>query len=61
MAMLDVEIWRGAERGAWRRYAVPHRANQTVLDVVSHVQRHIDPSLAYRFAWPGRQCAAPAR
>ena len=60
MAMLDVEIWRGAERGAWRRYAVPHRANQTVLDVVSHVQRHIDPSLAYRFACRVGMCGSCA-
>ena len=52
MAMLEVEIWRGERRGRRRgsSYAVPHEANQTVLDVVTHVQRYLDPSLAYRFA-----------
>ena len=61
MAMLEVEIWRGeGGGGAWRRYAVPHEANQTVLDVVTHVQRHIDPSLAYRFACRVGMCGSCA-
>jgi fumarate reductase iron-sulfur subunit len=29
---------------------VPRRESQTVLDVVTFVQRHIDPTLSYRFA-----------
>lgn len=48
--MLDVRIWRGAQLGKLVRYAVPARANQTVLDIVSEVQRRHEPSLAYRFA-----------
>jgi len=45
-------IWRGKERkqGAYHEYPVARRDNQTVLDVVTEVQRHLEPSLAYRFA-----------
>ena len=61
MAALEVEIWRGeGNDGSWRCYAVPHQANQTVLDVVTHVQRHIDPSLAYRFACRVGMCGSCA-
>jgi len=47
---LDVAIWRGAREGEYVTYSVPARANQTVLDVVTYVQRHLEPTLAYRFA-----------
>jgi fumarate reductase iron-sulfur subunit len=47
---LTVRVWRGAEEGAFETYRVPARANQTVLDVVTEVQRHHAPDLAYRFA-----------
>jgi fumarate reductase iron-sulfur subunit len=47
---LTVRIWRGAEQGAFATYRVPARANQTVLDVVTEVQRRHAPDLAYRFA-----------
>ena len=47
---LRVSIWRGKREGRFVDYSVPERANQTVLDVVTWVQRHREPSLAYRFA-----------
>jgi fumarate reductase iron-sulfur subunit len=47
---LSVSLWRGAREGRYESYAVPQRESQTVLDVVTFVQRHIDPSLSYRFA-----------
>ena len=47
---LDVRIWRGADAGAFAAYEVPAAENQTVLDVVTWVQRHREPALAYRFA-----------
>jgi fumarate reductase iron-sulfur subunit len=47
---LNVRIWRGAEEGALVTYQVPLRENQTVLDVVTEVQRRHAPDLAYRFA-----------
>ncbi len=47
---LAVEVWRGREEGRFQRFDVPARENQTVLDVVTYIQRHLDPGLAYRFA-----------
>ena len=47
---LDVAIWRGGERGRYVSYRVPAEASQTVLDVVTWVQRNADPTLSYRFA-----------
>ena len=47
---LNVLVWRGAEDGKFVSYEVPARDNQTVLDVVTHIQRHIDPTLSYRFS-----------
>jgi fumarate reductase iron-sulfur subunit len=56
-ASLKVSVWRGE---AFQRYDVPARANQTVLDVVTHIQREIDPSLAYRFACRVGMCGSCA-
>ena len=47
---LSVSLWRGGTDGRYRSYAVPRRESQTVLDVVTYVQRHLDPTLSYRFA-----------
>jgi fumarate reductase iron-sulfur subunit len=47
---LNVSIWRGGEHGAYQQFEVPAQANQTVLDVVTWIQRHADAALAYRFA-----------
>lgn len=47
---IQVEIWRGREDGRYQSFPVPLRENQTVLDVVTHVQRHLDPTVSYRFA-----------
>src|SRR6202046_2973234 len=50
LADLSVSLWRGGEDGRYETYRVPRRESQTVLDVVTFVQRHIDPTLSYRFA-----------
>ena len=55
-----VLIWRGTENGAFQRFDVPRRASQTVLDVVTHVQRHLDASLAYRYACRVGMCGSCA-
>ena len=34
-SMLSVEVWRGAEKGAFQTFQVPRRAHQTILDVVT--------------------------
>lgn len=47
---ISVSIWRGGEEGAYQTYQVPRLENQTVLDVVTYIQREIDPSLSYRFS-----------
>jgi fumarate reductase iron-sulfur subunit len=49
-AVIDVRVWRGGEEGEYQSFAVPRRDSQTVLDVVTWIQRHADPTLAYRFA-----------
>jgi fumarate reductase iron-sulfur subunit len=49
-AELSVSVWRGGEDGRYETYSVPRRESQTVLDVVTFVQRNIDPTLSYRFA-----------
>jgi len=57
---LTVRIWRGRAQGEFATYRVPRRESQTVLDVVTHVQRHIDPSLSYRFACRVGMCGSCA-
>lgn len=47
---LEVKIWHGQDDGEFRDYQIALRDNQTVLDVVSEIQRHQAPDLAYRFA-----------
>lgn len=49
-SILNVKIWRGDEDGQLVAYQLPVRANQTVLDVVTEVQRRLEPELAYRFS-----------
>jgi fumarate reductase iron-sulfur subunit len=47
---LTVSVWRGAAEGRFVEYQVPRRASQTVLDVITYIQRHLDPGLSYRFS-----------
>ena len=58
--MLTVDIWRGAEDGHFQRFQAPRRDNQTVLDVVTWVQRYREPGLAYRFACRVGMCGSCA-
>ena len=57
---LTVKVWRGAKEGAFTRYEVPRQASQTVLDVVTHIQRFLEPSLSYRFACRVGMCGSCA-
>jgi succinate dehydrogenase iron-sulfur subunit len=57
---LQVDIWRGTGEGRYQRYTVPRRPSQTVLDVVTYVQRKLDPTLAYRFACRVGMCGSCA-
>ena len=60
MSTLEVKVWRGRADGAYRDYRVPRHDAQTVLDVVTHIQRRIDPTLAYRFACRVGMCGSCA-
>lgn len=54
-------VWRQDHReGGLETYRVPASANQTVLDVVTWIQRHLDPSLSYRFACRVGMCGTCA-
>jgi fumarate reductase iron-sulfur subunit len=57
---LTVEVWRGAAAGRFQRFHVARSANQTVLDVVTSIQREQDPTLAYRFACRVGMCGSCA-
>ena len=59
-ASLQVAVWRGGEQGDFHDYEVPARDNQTVLDVVTWIQRRLDPSLSYRFACRVGMCGSCA-
>ena len=60
-SVLKVSVWRGdAEGGVLQHFDVPAHANQTVLDVVTHIQRELDPTLAYRFACRVGMCGSCA-
>ena len=60
MSSLRVRVWRGGAAGAFQSFEVPRHASQTVLDVVTHIQRVLDPTLAYRFACRVGMCGSCA-
>jgi fumarate reductase iron-sulfur subunit len=43
-----------------QEFDVPRHASQTVLDVVTYIQRELDPTLAYRFACRVGMCGSCA-
>lgn len=56
-----VQVWRGdANGGAFQGYRVPARPRQTILDIVTWIQRHIDPGLSYRYACRVGMCGTCA-
>jgi fumarate reductase iron-sulfur subunit len=57
---LQVQVWRGMASGAYQRFEVPRYESQTVLDVVTHIQRALDPTLAYRYACRVGMCGSCA-
>lgn len=60
MRTLEVQVWRGGADGRFQRFEVPRLESQTVLDVVTHIQRVQEPSLAYRFACRVGMCGSCA-
>jgi fumarate reductase iron-sulfur subunit len=59
-AALSVDVWRGSETGKFQAFAVPRRTHQTVLDVVTEIQREQDSTLSYRFACRVGMCGSCA-
>ena len=57
---LTVEVWRGKEEGYFQSYSVPRQEKQTILDVVSFIQRRLDETLSYRFACRIGMCGSCA-
>ncbi|PWT86439.1 MAG: succinate dehydrogenase/fumarate reductase iron-sulfur subunit [Proteobacteria bacterium] len=45
---------------SFQEFEVPRHPSQTVLDVVSYIQRELDPTLAYRFACRVGMCGSCA-
>jgi fumarate reductase iron-sulfur subunit len=60
VSTLKVQVWRGGAEGFFQSFDVPRHASQTVLDVVTHIQRALDPTLAYRFACRVGMCGSCA-
>ena len=60
LSSLTVRLWRGGAEGQFIERQVPKQANQTVLDVVTWVQRNAVPDLAYRFACRVGMCGSCA-
>lgn len=59
--VLNVRVWRGnAHGGGFVAYDVPRLDSQTVLDVVTYIQRELDASLSYRFACRVGMCGSCA-
>jgi fumarate reductase iron-sulfur subunit len=57
---VEVRVWRGRREGRFQSFEVPRQPSQTVLDVVTYIQRHLEPALAYRFACRVGMCGSCA-
>jgi len=61
MTTINVEVFKGARgTGDYKSFTVPRQQSQTVLDVVTYIQRQLDASLAYRFACRVGMCGSCA-
>jgi len=57
---LKVSVWKGGAEGAFQEFEVPRQPSQTVLDIVTYIQRTLDPTLAYRYACRVGMCGSCA-
>jgi fumarate reductase iron-sulfur subunit len=57
---LKVSVWKGGTEGRFQEFEVPRHPSQTVLDVVTYIQRTLDPTLAYRYACRVGMCGSCA-
>ncbi len=59
-ASIKARVWRGSREGTFHEYRVPRHPSQTVLDVVTYIQRALEPRLAYRYACRVGMCGSCA-
>jgi fumarate reductase iron-sulfur subunit len=57
---LKVAVWKGGAQGSFQEFDVPRQPSQTVLDVVTYIQRALDETLAYRYACRVGMCGSCA-
>ncbi len=57
---LKVEIWRSAGGGKLSNFEVPRLDKQTILDVVTYIQRKLDNTLSYRYSCRVGMCGTCA-
>lgn len=57
---ITVSIWRGKEDGGLESFEAPLVENQTILDLLTNIQRKVDSSLSYRFACRVGMCGSCA-
>lgn len=57
---ITVSVWRGKEEGGYEEFQVPFVEGQTILDLLTHIQRSVDSSLSYRFACRVGMCGSCA-
>ena len=58
---ISANVWRGDSNGGkFESYEVPAMESQTILDVVTWIQRKVDPTLSYRFACRVGMCGSCA-
>lgn len=60
MNKLKVSVLRSVGAGAREYFDVPRKENQTILDVVTYIQRNMDPTLSYRYACRVGMCGSCA-
>lgn len=60
MSELKVSVWRSGDSCAQEHFDVPRKENQTILDVVTYIQRNLDPTLSYRYACRVGMCGSCA-
>ncbi len=57
---MKVSVWKGGAEGSLQEFEVPREPSQSVLDVVTYIQRKLDPTLAYRYACRVGMCGSCA-
>ena len=57
---LKVEVWRSSSGGQFDRFEVPRLNKQTILDVVTYIQRQLDNTLSYRYSCRVGMCGTCA-